>query len=208
MSFGGHTKDPAEVKTPEVAQPVEALAVVEAQRFERIKNLVGMIGTVGPVLGQFQGLLSKIDVSKLPTLLAALEELLGASDLKGRIVAGLKLARIYVAITPGETDNAMLDQIDKLLGNAGLLDTLLGLIKNIPGFGTAGASGTVSALSVESLAVALDNPRVEGEESTGAKFQAAGFSLGAVLGIVKLVTTILEAVGPLLLHKPAPTPAV
>lgn len=195
--FGGSTKDPNEVKTA-AASTAQVPVNIEALRFDRIKNLVGLLAVVGPYIGQLQDLLSKIDVSKLPTLLAAIQELFSAEGLKARVLAGLKLAQIYVTITPGERDDQLLSQISKIVGNDALLDILVGMFSKLPGIGTPEASGNVSALSVEALGTVVT------AEQT-AKFEAAGFDLNSVLTIAKLLLSIWQAVKPLI-PKPAPKP--
>lgn len=195
--FGGATKDPGEVKTA-AASTAQVPANIEALRFDRVKNLVGLLGVFGPYIGQIQELLSKIDVSKLPTLLASIQELFSAEGLKARVLAGLKLAQIYVTITPGERDDQLLSQISKIVGNDALLDILVGMLEKLTGAETPATSGNVSALSVEALGTVVT------AEQT-ATFEAAGFDLNSVLTIAKLLLSIWQAVKPLI-PKPAPKP--
>lgn len=204
--FGGAVKTPGEVKAAGTSGAGEVSAEgvqrIEALRFDRIKNLFGAVTTIGPIVGQLQGLLAMIDVTKIGALVAAVQEVLSAPDLKAKVLAGLKLARIFVAITPGEADNALLDQLDKFIGNGALLDTLLNVLKNSPGIGSAIASGTVTvqsveALSVEALAVDADST---------AKFEAAGFDLASILTIAKLLVGLFGAFQAIRKNVPAPAP--
>lgn len=179
-------RPPSEVKAEsrQAEQKVYAQRV-EALRFERIKNLIGLVGTLGPIAGQLGGILGKFDISKLGAILPALQEFIGAESLKDRVLAGLKLARIYVSITPGDSDNALLDKIDQIIGNGSLLDTIVSLVSGLLGRVKPAADG-VDVLSVDDVGSVMTGNHEK-------VFQAAGFDFAMIVTIVRMIVTLLEA---------------
>lgn len=165
---------------------------VEAMRFERIKSLFGLttvLASLGPQLGTLLGLLSQIDLSKLPALITAINGLLAVADpfgsaagLKNAIAAALKLARVFVGMTPGETDDQLLDKIDQIAQGGPLFDMLVNLVAGA--IAHPKAQGSVSVMSADVLS---DNINANHEK----QMQAAGIDFATILAIVQMIVAIL-----------------
>lgn len=104
-----------------------------ALRDVRLLGLVELLQALAPLIGKLREWLGGIDLGQAGALFEAIGVVFGPvppnePELRFRVVAVLKAARVFVAITPGDRDDAFLDAIDRVLASESVLDALLDLV--------------------------------------------------------------------------------
>lgn len=142
---------------------------VEVARFDRLKNLVGLIGELGPNIGAITDLLGGIDLGAIGPLFGAIRKYAGiTSDIHtkagiiDRVNGALEIARVWVTITPGPTDNDLLAWVDKIVGNPSTLEWIAGLVARfMPAADGQSSAIPVSVHSLGAVRVAADDSMVQ-----------------------------------------------
>lgn len=169
-----------------------------AMRTARLGGLIDLIRNLGPNIGVIIDLLRGINIGKLGALLAAVRELMAiTSDITtkegiiARVEAGLRVARVWVEITPGDADDGLLLAIDKIVGDpdtlAWIADVIARLLSN---FGVKADPVALTAQAVGDIWIKRDD-----ELAT-----AKGIAWDKIVPLVKLLFELISA---FLAKKPA-----